>query len=110
MSVLIKGVEMPKNCTECSCLNDEYWSCQASAMELFGEGADKKRPNWCPLVPVPPHGRLIDADAVIKGIETDAIWKYNAINEYDSGIRSGARAVMRSVRNAPTIIPAEVGE
>jgi hypothetical protein len=25
-----------------------------------------KRQDWCPLVPIPPHGRLIDADALMK--------------------------------------------
>lgn len=61
-------------------------------------------------VPVPARGRLIDADALINGVEADAIWEDNTINEYDKGIMAGAKVMMRSIRNAPTIIPAEEGE
>ena len=102
MSVIIEGMEMPK---------EGSWV----TLRVFPDGQCFLY-SWCEYdfdfmeyltaAPVPDHGRLIDADALIKGIEADAIWKYNAINEYDRGIRSGARAVMRSVRNAPTIFPA----
>ena len=97
MSVLIKGMEMPTEGTVIAVykIDGKLYATRGLSGRL------------CPLVPVPPHGRLIDAEELIKGIEADAIWKHNAINEYDSGIRTGARAVMRSVRNAPTIVPAE---
>ena len=51
MSVLIKGMEMPKNCDVCF-MRD---ACEYS-MPL------EKRLTDCPLVEVPKHGRLIDAD------------------------------------------------
>lgn len=51
MSVLIKGMEMPTSCDDCF-LPLRYCP---YAMKPNGE---------CPLVPVPPHGRLIDADAL----------------------------------------------
>lgn len=63
MSVLIKGMEMPETCEKCG---------MHVAMILFSDGkighcmllkgrADKRN---CPLVEIPPHGRLIDADAL----------------------------------------------
>lgn len=51
MGVYIKGMEMPQNCGGCplraSCVHRIYIEC---------------RPDFCPLVPVPPHGALMDRD------------------------------------------------
>ena len=74
MSVLIKGIEMPKNCFECPwrCKVDpENLLCRISG-EYFEEtfsSTIQNRHKSCPLVPVPPHGRLIDADALEKDID-----------------------------------------
>ena len=52
---------------------------------------------------LPPHGRLIDADALMKELEID-----------DSDDRTGAAVLMavflEVLKSAPTIIPAEEGE
>ena len=66
MSIIIKGMEMPKNCSECrmwsicTCLNDfeDYESiCYAV------DDGDLVRDKNCPLVEIPtPHGRLGDLD------------------------------------------------
>jgi len=66
MSILIRGMEMPKNCAECNmwciceCLNDfEDFESICYAVE----DGDLIRDKNCPLVEIPtPHGRLIDAD------------------------------------------------
>ena len=58
---------------------------------------------------VPPHGRLIDADALTQKIVKEHD-KYDAMNQYDSGLRAGYRASMKTVRIAPTILEAEEGE
>ena len=70
MSVLIRGMEMPKNCSECrmwsicTCLNDfeDYESiCYAV------DDGDLVRDKNCPLIDIPtPHGRLIDGDEMIR--------------------------------------------
>lgn len=77
MSVLIKEWDLPKRCVECP-------ACFAMLCWLRG---NKKcpadgRPEWCPMTSVPvPHGKLIDADDLIKildiSIEVDG--KENAI-------------------------------
>ena len=67
MSVLIKGMEMPTCCCVCSCFNDEYCYCQADDKDLGSIPIDHRHPD-CPLVPVPPHGRLIDADELIDDV------------------------------------------
>lgn len=120
--VLLIDIKMPEKCYDCPmCYCEREGSlawCRAQLVlqedfdepfMMWKEVSWDKIDSGCVLHEFP-HGRLIDADALIKGIEADAIWKYNAINEYDSGIRAGARAVMRSVRKAPTIVPASEEE
>ena len=52
MSILIRGMEMPKNCTGCPiCCGLPY-----QHRDVKG-----RRPD-CPLVELPPHGRLGDLD------------------------------------------------
>ena len=62
MSVLIKGMEMPKNCQECVCLNDEYFYCQAVGRQPQDENVVSRRPDWCPLDEVPNDGVVISED------------------------------------------------
>ena len=69
MSILIKGMEMPKNCSDCP-LNYDQMACKVTGtrwwsdtMVLMGFDSDKERLYDCPLVKIPtPHGKLIDAD------------------------------------------------
>lgn len=56
MSVLIKGLPTPNNCGACPLRL--AWCRERIYMV--------ERPKRCPLVPVPPHGRLIDADAFLE--------------------------------------------
>ena len=69
MSVLIKGMEMPENCIDCD------WSyyvgngralCKKVSMTEKTDIMTERRADFCPLVEVPPHGRLIDADELSK--------------------------------------------
>lgn len=85
MSVLIKGMEMPKNCGECKMhflSSDSNVCCQITdripkIVDRFYDSKidldarkksimSVKRPEWCPLVDVPtPHGRLVDVNMLI---------------------------------------------
>lgn len=66
MSVLIKGMKMPKSCTECGCEQEGFW---CGVLDDYTDTKyfyfDNKRHPNCPLVSVPKHGRLIDADGHI---------------------------------------------
>ena len=64
MGVYILNREMPTNCQECPCLNSEHFYCQVVGLKLKDENHIKRRSDFCPLVEVKPHGRLIDADAL----------------------------------------------
>ena len=72
MSMLIKGMKMPKSCEECRfCDNDAM--CVILGEDLFDHVQaevsahlrflpDDWKCDACPLVEIPKHGRLIDAD------------------------------------------------
>ena len=119
MSILIKGMEMPVTCCHCPLMGyDPEIEWDDGGRETQGayicvithELIDNtKREEHCPLVLVPPHGRVIDADAFAQRIEEEAE-KFVAMNQYDSGLRAGYRAAKKAVNLAPTIIPAEEGE
>ena len=67
MSILIKGIEMPKSCEDCKfCIGlaDTEWGMCAGCL-IDDEYREASSKSGCPLVEVPtPHGRLIDADAL----------------------------------------------
>lgn len=72
MSVYIKGMEMPTSCP-CELLGIGYdlfcsfaEGIPARVKEYYECCQNDTRPSWCPLIPVPPHGRLIDADAAVR--------------------------------------------
>ena len=105
MGVYIKEMEIPKSCP-CKLVGvgyDLYCSFTSgipSRMREYRECCEKeKRPDWCPLVEVPPHGRLIDADAFEK--ENAYFWNRDFINpKYEDTLADLVNA-------APTIIEAE---
>lgn len=67
MSILIRGLKMPKNCGECPFQQitlgiDGKPVSFCTALWKFNNPLSDK----CPLIEVPKHGRLIDADAAMK--------------------------------------------
>lgn len=102
MSVLIKGFEKPDHCLRCPMkgIDDE---CVLQGVEVCDEYEDwKQQMANCPLVPVPPHGRLIDADAyeeLIRGLG-------NREYRRENGTICDAIKFLHP-HYAPTIIPAE---
>lgn len=65
MSILIKGMEMPKNCGECpfifSSWGIEYY-CHLAESSTSAEYVGQEKMTNCPLIELPPHGRLGDLD------------------------------------------------
>ena len=109
MGVYIKGMEMPQSCLECvfyrrtDPIYDYCCISYATPKEYV--------PNDCPLVPVPPHGRLIAADALMLKI-LDYTEEYSDVDE--KGWHNLKWCAMKeaemAINNAPTIIPADEGE
>ena len=52
MSVIVKGMEMPKNCGECRLMVD-FWCYAKTTNGQPGPIFMDHRPDWCPLVPMP---------------------------------------------------------
>jgi hypothetical protein len=117
MSILIKGMMMPKNCAECVFSEvydyehgdgDEF-TCELTRAFTYDYAEYKvKRLPSCPLIELPPHGDLIDrderADFVARTIEEAS---KNAIPINETYLW---QLINEMLVNAPTIIPAEEGE
>lgn len=116
MSIIIMGMEMPKDCPHCEFAAIGYASPMSSDCTLYCRAVDKfkdcateimkdksyeeisqydTRPDWCPLLPLPAgHGRLIDADALLAR---------------DDGYYTQFGYCSDEIMEAPTIVPAEGG-
>lgn len=97
MSILIRGMEMPKSCSVCK-LFGEYGCPFVGAVGYALTRGERNKD--CPLVPVPPHGRCIDADALYKRYWAEERTLDKPYIDY-LGILA---------TESPTIIPAEEGE
>lgn len=122
MSILIKGMEMPKSCKECQVSfgfgNDGYCPflfepCDAVEDGLMWKECPKEgRLADCPLVEVKePHGRLIDKDK----LRRELFWNFNGerIPFYDCDnfpTTLTYRYLHSILSEQPTIIEAEVEE
>lgn len=106
MSILIKDMEMPVGCAFCEIKRrlgkmmvcpfcNEEW-------DIHDPMSAEYRLAGCSLVPVPEHGRLIDADSLKVSLafaEKTAEWAVPAL-----------RAFLMVIDEMPTIIPADEGE
>ena len=107
MSVLMKGMEMPKACEWCSFIStfttESGLGCRCE-VERFEFWDYSKRQENCPLVEIPtPHGRLIDVDAFVKKLKR----LESSEEPYQRGM---VKAFLDVISCEPTIIEAEVSE
>ena len=98
--VAIKNAIVPPSCYFCPMTNDGFYLCKANnPYRQLEDDCEERRPEWCPLVPVPPHGDLIDRKALLADT-TDML--------HSMMVFGGARVYTSdAIKNAPTIIPAE---
>ena len=106
VSVLVKDIEMPKDCREC-CMAEYHintgktWCKPADGLlaDTYRPIMYDGRPDWCPLVELPEkHGRLIDADKLKEEFPKDTDWAYPVnTNQY----------VCETIDEANTVIEAE---
>ena len=97
MSVIVKGMQMPKNCAECPvALSGKYCRINKTHTTYIKLPI---RPDHCPLVEIPEkHGRLIDADELKKEYPKDTDWEYPVnTNQY----------VCETIDEAKTVLEAE---
>ena len=106
MSVIVKGIKLPKN--------ERYVD-----IRIFADGrattATGERPFYreMDVIELPPHGRLVDADRMIKDIKAQLHivrmlgYKEPVMDEIANEIENG---FMQEIANAPTVLEAEEGE
>lgn len=101
MSILIRGMEMPTRCFSCPMCDVENAEVNCAIShgsyieyrEVDPKVAIQGRPSDCPLIEVPPHGRLIDADALLE--------------VFDEGYNDSTWWFESKVEDAPTVIPSD---
>lgn len=99
---------MPQKCDTCRFCevytipdNDDRWVCELNWGIPLDWLTVQGRHDDCPLIELPPHGRLIDADALKSdGFYTIVCYTGKMPYEYTAML----------IDDAPTIIPAEEGE
>lgn len=101
MSVLVEGMEMPIKCARCKLEKSDpkegyYCSLLPAMKDWTTHTREKCRLPDCPIIPVPPHGDLIDRDAERLNNE---IFKFRAFKS-----RSDIKEMLDA---APVVIPAE---
>lgn len=106
MGIYIKNMKMPKDI-------------EPGLVIEFADGINGKRyarlwhyqhgglTEWLEAVPVPPHGRLINADALCMKLK---MMYAQAFADGDSAYHSAYRSLEKVVNAAPTVIPAEEDE
>jgi hypothetical protein len=100
VSILIDGVEMPQEKKITLTIFPDGRVYENHGERLWGNGKDCVPWN---AVPVPPHGRLIDADALMA--------KDRQIYRSDGAAIGIRRCIeLYEIDDAPTIIEAEEGE
>ena len=93
MGVYVKDIEMPQNCYFC-------WlgrKCPKYEALLWNE-INKERKADCPLIFIPSHGRVIDADMLTISTAVPLDGKPYQYVHIDN------------IKDAPTIIPVEEGK
>ena len=107
MSILIKGMEMPKGCDDCPLYGIDL-RCSITYTPNYTDGRFVERLGNCPLVAVPPHGRLIDADALTNKLQ-ELYDKRECEARYTDSkeIKVSWNEAVYQIIKAPTIIEAE---
>ena len=103
MSVIVKNMEMPKNCQECDLYIEG--ACYAKGYRDYRSIMDTAKPDDCPLVELPPHGRLIDVDEPMTKIST--MMQEPDYQHEGENWMVGLIMARDAIDEAPTVIEAE---
>ena len=96
--IYIPGMEMPKSCILCDLSHEDGWC------PVKKDYIDRYSFETCPLVPVPEHGRVIDADKI--GLTNFEI----ILCQNGNPFKNALEMLLEKIENAPTLIEAEDGE
>ena len=102
--MILIDMKFPECCFSCGLSHSAFYRCLGCSLTgktITADRAEKMRMKDCPLVALPPHGRLIDADAL-----ADQAFSYE-LNDGDS-CSELSMVFLKDVEKAPTVIPAEL--
>ena len=102
--VYFPKLRLPEMCKDCNLILDLRASMYCPVSDKFVGFDDTPEMAGCPGLPVPDHGRLIDADALYK----EAFKRSETRDGYYNCLDPVISCYI--IDNAPTIIPAEGGE
>ena len=115
--ILIRGMEMPKNCSLCKLAQHRMLACSVmcpitgQTVGYYDEGFHQED-HICPLVPLPEgHGRLGDLDKLDYAFTALRFNEDGSLKHWDdrkNWCLHGSE-IETLLANAPTIVPAEGG-
>lgn len=106
MSVIVKGMEMPKNCQECGLYIEG--ACYAKGYRDYRSIMDTAKPDDCPLVELPEkHGRLVDADKLADLLSKE---KEKVVGEGNLFLCFAVGFAWGFIAKEPTVVEAEGSE
>lgn len=112
MSLFINSkVHLPSNCEKCpfNYADMSVGICIAADKTIDTRTYGRKRHPDCPMTEIPtPHGRLIDADALLRVIEENSYRLRGVTNSTENGMF--LTGIRQAIDESPTIIEAEVSE
>lgn len=110
MSVLIKGMEIPKSCFECIFMLHRCFCLVNPKIEFTDKEYSELKGRYvgCPLTDVPtPRGRLGDLDELHNHLNE---WYLTHEHGFSETEKTYIRAMLSGVKDSPTIIEAEEAE
>ena len=111
MSVLIKGMEMPQDGRRHKALVIFEPDGTCKIVIEYSESYSERHIKTFEAIELPPHGRLIDADALAKSIKDQIeLIKQFRNEELDRVAQIIEAGYLQEIANAPTILEAEVEE
>ena len=111
MSILIKGMEMPENCIKCPmqfggmCYVMPAEVDESRVAPTVEEALKQGKPDWCPLIEIHEHGRLIDTS-----YKVDMPFYDDEYEEYSMRTVTVEELLMAADNEVPTVIEAEGSE
>ena len=97
-------IELPTSCFDCPCSHFAYCrtiACGITGKTISAPDCEETRLDSCPLILVPPHGRLIDAGKI--GLTDFEIILCQKGNPFKNALE----ILLEKIESAPNIIQAE---
>lgn len=118
MALYVPGLAMPRDCPMCKFAHynalGQFSGCNLlggrykyAMRSVPGYAESNCRPDWCPLIEVGPHGRLIDADAFAAYLTTGLLYAALGRGSVDPQLKEIVASLVADLADAETVIPAE---